>query len=135
MRVTFTGRKQSFTEAQEKKLAARIVKIAKLAGSPDEQGLHVAMASQRHLTKVEVTLHCFGRDAAAVANGADDYQAFTEALEKLEGQVGRLREKRQTAKTRTAPKEAVNSPAAEAAKSRPAAPRLRRVTVGQRQSR
>jgi ribosome-associated translation inhibitor RaiA len=133
MRLTFTGRKQTWTVDQEKKVAARMNRLEKLvrtekSGGEDAHGVHAALSAQRHLTKAEVTLRCFGRDAAGAGSGPDEFHSVIEALAKLEAQVMRLNEKHYTARKRASKKAAAAPPPME----KSPAPALRRVTVGPR---
>jgi len=128
MNIIYSGKTEKFDELQTKKLNARFTKVSKMVEGRGEKELHVVFSSQRHLTKAEATLNYYGHSAVGIASETDGFQALTEALDKLEKQVVKMKSKwRDTKRNGTA------KAAATASLEKPAAPapvlRIRRVPM------
>lgn len=94
MKVTYTGKQKALLPAQQKKLDAKIAKIAKLVDSPkSEKEAHVSLSSERHLTRAEVTVAAYDHNVAGAAAETDQFTAISEAFDKLEKQILKLRTK------------------------------------------
>ncbi len=133
MHLTFTGQAQPFSKEQTKKLDARFAKLGKLVDGKGEKDAHVIFSTQRGKTNAEVTLNYKGHAAVAAQTHADAFQALSEALDKLEKQVLKLRAKSRDTARRNAPaKGAEPAPARSAAAAKPAAPAFKRISVSAR---
>jgi putative sigma-54 modulation protein len=131
MNIIYSGKMENFDELQNKKLNTRFTKVSKMVDGRGEKELHVMFSSQRHLTKAEVTLNYYGHSAVGIASEPDGFQALTEALDKLEKQVVKVKSKwRDTKRNGTA------KAAATASLERPAAvvpaPRIHRIQLASR---
>jgi putative sigma-54 modulation protein len=114
MRITYTGRQEAFTPAQQRKLDAKLAKLAKLLDSRGgEREAHAILTSERHLRRAEITIHLYDRPMVGVAVEADQFTALFQAVERLEKQVLKLRTKKRD--TKREPKQAWESAAAPSA--------------------
>jgi putative sigma-54 modulation protein len=114
MRVTYTGRRGELVPAQEKKLAARFTKLAKLLDRRQaERETHVILTAQRHLQQAEITVRFDDQSMVGIASGEDQFAAMLAAAEKLEKQVLKLRAKRRD--TKRSPRQAWEEEPAEGA--------------------
>jgi putative sigma-54 modulation protein len=105
MKVTFTGKQKDFLPAQKRKMDTRIAKIAKLVDNKkNEQEAHVVFTTERHLTQAEVTVAFYDHKVVSVASETDEFTALSEAFDKMEKQIRRLRTKWRD--TKREPKEA-----------------------------
>jgi putative sigma-54 modulation protein len=131
MHVIYTGRPHEFSDAQARRIDARIGKVAKLVDGKGERELRIYFTSQRHLTKAEATLNYRGHAAVGAATESDAFASVLEALEKLEKQVVKQRTKwRDTKRAPELSVKAVTAPAPEPVPSE--APRIKRVPVSSR---
>ncbi len=131
MNIIYSGKTEKFDELQTRKLNAKFTKVSKMVEGRGEKELHVVFTSQRHLTKAEATLNYYGHSAVGIASETDGFQALTEALDKLEKQVVKVKSKwRDTKRNGTA------KAAATASLERPAAavpgPRIHRIQLTSR---
>ncbi len=141
MQIAYTGKPHNLTKEQSDRLTARLTKLGKLIdgkmvdGISKEKRAHFILTQQRHLTKAEITLHYYGHDLIGAATHADQARAINDALDKLDLQVHKLRQKYLTSKQQGSLKAtpivepAVERPngAAKAAKAKTPKPRLYRV--------
>ncbi len=94
MKITYTGKLEALTPAETRKVEAKFVKIAKLLdGRKGEREAHVILNTERHLNNAEITVRYFEHDLVGVASAADMFIAVTTAVDKLEKQILRLRER------------------------------------------
>jgi len=99
MKVTYTGREETFTPAQTKKIEAKLAKLAKLLDRRSgEREAHVVLANQRHLRRAEITVNVYERPMVGIGTGADQFTALIQAIERLEKQVLKLRAKKRDTK-------------------------------------
>jgi putative sigma-54 modulation protein len=93
MKISYTGPSADLLPKQKTKLEAKLQKCVKMIEGRGEKEVHVIFSRQRHLHKVEITSHAFDHALAGAGSDADLAVAMTEAIEKLETQVIRMREK------------------------------------------
>jgi putative sigma-54 modulation protein len=99
MKVSYTGRQEQLTEAQQKKLNAKLAKLARLLDHRGgEREAHVIMASERHLRRAEITVNVYDHPMVGVASETDEFTALFQAAEKLEKQVLKLQAKKRDTK-------------------------------------
>lgn len=121
MKVTYTGRTENFTPAQEKKLAAKFSKLARLLDRRGgEREAHVILTGQRHLQQAEITVNFSNHPLVGVATSTDQFTAILAATEKLEKQVLKLRTRRRD--TKRIPKNAWALETSEGTAAEPAEP-------------
>ncbi len=95
MKVTYTGKLEKVTPAQQKKLGTRFEKLSKLIDSrKEEKEARVIVTSERHLNRAEITVQCFDRALVGVGSDSDLFTAVYDAIERLEKQLLKLRTKR-----------------------------------------
>ncbi len=94
MKITYTGKLEALAPAETKKIEAKFGKIAKLLDvRKGEREAHVILTQERHMHHAEITVRHLEHDLVGVASAADQYTAICDAIEKLEKQVLRLRER------------------------------------------
>ena len=101
MKITFTGKQQKLSPAQERKLATRFAKLSKMIERRGEKDAHVVLNSERHLHHAEVRVNYYDHPLMGVGSATDQFTAMTEAVDKLEKQVVKLLDRRRDT-TRTA---------------------------------
>lgn len=101
MRITFTGKQEKLAPAQERKLATAFARLSKLIERKGERAALVALSSQRHLQMAEVRLNFFDQTMIGEGKGADQFTAVMEAVENVERQALKSREKWRDAKRET----------------------------------
>src|SRR3984957_5698448 len=105
MRISYTGIKQDLPAKTQKKLDAKFAKLSKLLEKRGEQEAHVVVPLVRHLHKAEVTVQFYDHKLVAQCSDADLFTAIYEALDKLEAQAVKNREKWQGGRKDGAPQE------------------------------
>jgi len=114
MKITYTG-KEALTPAESGKIEAKFAKLAKLLDVPSgEREAHVILAEQRHLKRAEITIRYHDHRLFGEESAADSFTAISTAIEKMEKQILKLREKWRD--TKRGPKEEPETEAAPAAK-------------------
>ena len=93
MKITYTGNQESLAPKQRNKFEAKIQKMSKMLDRRGEREAHVIITRERFLQKVEVAIHAFDHAMVGVGSNTDLFMAMSEALEKLEKQIIRLRSK------------------------------------------
>jgi putative sigma-54 modulation protein len=94
MHVTYTGRNGELTPDQQNKLDARFAKLAKLVERKDgDKGAHVAFSTERHITSAEITVNFYDHGLIGIGSGPDSFTALSAALDKIEKQALKVREK------------------------------------------
>jgi putative sigma-54 modulation protein len=106
MKITFTGKQEKLSPAQERKLATAFGRLSKLIERKGEKAALVALSSERHRQIAEVRINF--NDHALVGEGVatDQFQATMEAVENVEKQAQKGREKWRLAKRDTASRRA-----------------------------
>ena len=131
MNIIYSGKMENFDELQTKKLNTRFTKVSKMVDGRGEKELHVIFSSQRHLTKAEVTLNYYGHSAVGIASEPDGFQALTEAIDKLEKQVAKMKAKWRDTKRNGTVKAAATA-SVEIPVPPPPATRIHRIQVASR---
>ena len=103
MNIHYTGRQVELSEAQKKKLDAKFEKIHTILGKRHEPEAHVILSLERRLHNAEVTLHYRHHTMVVQCSGPDLYAAAQEAVEKLEKQIIRNKDKWRERKRRAKP--------------------------------
>lgn len=93
MRITFTGKQEKLAPTQERKLATAFARLSKLIERGGEKAALVALSSQRHLQMAEVRLNFFDQTMIGEGKGVDQFTALMEAVENVERQALKSREK------------------------------------------
>lgn len=93
MKVVYTGKTKDFTPQLEKKVETKLSRLGKMIDQRGEREAHVFHHEERHLHKVEVKLNIYDHQLCGVAADGDLLTAVTQAVEKLDKQIVRLRTK------------------------------------------
>jgi len=121
MNISYTGKMERFYPAQTEKVDARFAKLAKLLdGKKGERSAHVILTKKRSFHHAEITVNYMDHSLVGEAQDNDQFLAVTSALDKLEKQVLKLREKRREVKS--GPREVWNRVASAKAYAEPEPP-------------
>ena len=127
MKITYTGKPEALSPAENRKIEAKLAKLAKLLDAPrGEREAHVILAAERHLQRAEITVHYRDKELFGESAAGDAFTAMTTAIEKIEKQILKTRTKWRDTK-RSPIQEPEGAPAAEA----PVRTREARRTTGQ----
>lgn len=108
MKIHYTGKLEKLDAVSEKKLQARLDRLAKLLGRRNEKELHVILKTERHLHRAEITLNVNGQPQAGLHAAPDQLSALTGACDKLEKHILKQHDKKIAVKRRAGkPAEAV----------------------------
>lgn len=115
MKITFTGKQQSLTPVQERKLATRFAKLSKMIERRGERDAQMVLNTERHLHHAEIRVHYYDHPLVGAGSATDQFTAMMDAVEKLEKQVVKLRARwRDTKRTAEGKNEAPSAPSATA---------------------
>jgi putative sigma-54 modulation protein len=114
MKITYTGNQEAVAPKQRNKFEAKLQKMSKMLDRRGEREAHVIITKERFLHKVEVTINAFDHAMVGAGSNSDLLVAISDALERLEKQIIRLRSKWRDTK-RHKDKEAMASAGTEAA--------------------
>ena len=94
MKIPYTGRQIELTPAQAQKLEVEFRKVGKLLDNGrGEAEARVVLSHERHLNHAEVTVPYHNHELVGEAADADLFGALHAAVQKLEAQAIRVREK------------------------------------------
>lgn len=93
MKITFSGKQEKLTPAQERKLAIQFGKLSKLLEQRGEKGAQVKLGYERHQQLAEVRLNYYDQALVAAGAGPDQFTAMMEAVEKVQKQALKVRTK------------------------------------------
>lgn len=94
MKVTYTGRQVDLSPVQNGKLEAAFAKVGKLLDNGrSEVEAHVVVSHERYFNNAEITVPYHNHELKGQAADADLFTAIHTAVEKLEKQALKVREK------------------------------------------
>jgi len=93
MNIIYTARQNEFPPQYREKLEAKLHKISKMIEQKGEKEAHIIHKQERHLHVVEITIYTFDHSIVCYGDDSDLLPAMNIALEKLDKQVVKLREK------------------------------------------
>ena len=93
MNINYTGRYEALPPKQRAKVEAKLQKLAKMVERKGEKEAHVIVTQERFLQKVEITMNAWDHALVGVGSDADLEKASHEALDRLEKQILKLRNK------------------------------------------
>ena len=103
MKIAYSGKTEFLTEPQKKKLDTRLSKLAKfLDMKQGEREAHVVLKVEKRTHRADLTALYKGDVLATSGEGADMATAVGAAIEKLDRQLTRSREKKHDSRTRVA---------------------------------
>src|SRR5689334_16156059 len=106
MNIIYTGRQNEFPPQYREKLEAKLQKISKMIERKGEKEAHIIHRQERFLHVVEITINMFDHRIVCYGEDAELLPALNTALEKLDKQVVKLREKWRDTKRHQAPPDA-----------------------------
>ncbi len=114
MKITYSGKPEALSPAEQKKVDAKFEKLAKLLDKRDgEREAHVIYNNERHIHNAEIRVRYRDHELFGAGAAADTFTALSDAVDKLEKQILKVRTKWRD--TKRGPKEEVEgAPAAEA---------------------
>lgn len=134
MKLNFTGKLGRLQADQQRKLEARLAKLSALLDRKSEKEAHVILTSERHLKRAEITTNFYDHPLVGVCDAADNFTALLGAIDKLEKQIRKQRDRWRELKRNGAAKlkkatagPAVAAAAVEAQEANPQTPRVFRV--------
>jgi len=93
MKITYTGRHEVFPAKEKAKLEAKLQKLSKMLERKGEKEAHVILSQERFLHKVEITMNAWDHALVGVGADRDLVTASCAALDKLEKQLHKVRDK------------------------------------------
>lgn len=106
MKIIYSGKNDLLTDPQRKKLETRLGKFAKfLDMKKGEREAHVTLKVEKRTHRADLSVLYKGDVLATAGEGADLSLAFGAAIDKLERQLTRSREKKQDVRKRAASKD------------------------------
>ncbi len=93
MNINYTGRYEALPPKQRAKLEAGLQKLSKMLERKGEKEAHVILTHERFLHKVEITINAWDHALVGVGSDGDLVKAAHDALDKLEKQLLKLRNK------------------------------------------
>jgi putative sigma-54 modulation protein len=93
MQVSYTGIPQELPAKLQSKLDAKFSKLSKLLDGKGEHKAHVIVSHQKRAFRAEVTVHFYDHQFVGIGSHADLFTALATALEKLDTQAVRQRDK------------------------------------------
>jgi putative sigma-54 modulation protein len=105
MKIIYSGKTKEFTPDLEEKIAAKLAKLAKFVEQRGEREVHLTHQVERHLHRIDISMNFYDHAVAGEGVDADLPAAVTQAIEKIEKQLVRIRERwRDTHRTQPAAK-------------------------------
>jgi putative sigma-54 modulation protein len=98
MKANYTGKLEKFYPAQQEKLDARFKKLGKLLDGRSEKFAHVILAKKRGRHSAEITVNYMDRGVVGSAEDPDQFNAICNAVDNLQKQVLKIRDKRREGK-------------------------------------
>ncbi|MCW5962472.1 MAG: ribosome-associated translation inhibitor RaiA [Bryobacterales bacterium] len=103
MKIAYSGKPNGLTEPETKKLEARLQKLARFVDmKKGEREAHVSLRVEKRSHLVDISVLYKGDVLATTGNGPDLFLAASAAVDKLERQLAKSREKRQDTRKRSA---------------------------------
>jgi len=93
MQVSYTGIHQELPPKLQAKLDAKFAKLAKLLDGKGEHKAHVVVSTQKRSVRAEVTVQFYDHQFVGIGTHTDMFTALSTALEKLDTQAVRQRDK------------------------------------------
>ncbi len=106
MNIIYTGTQNEFPPQYREKLEGKLQKLSKMIERKGEKEAHIIHRQERFLHVVEITINMFDHRIVCYGEDAELLTALNTALEKLEKQVVKLREKWRDTKRHQAPPDA-----------------------------
>ncbi len=117
MNIIYTGKQNDFPPQYREKLEGKLQKISKMIERKGEKEAHIIHRQERFLHVVEITINMFDHRIVCYGEDAELLPAVNIAIEKLDKQVVKLREKwRDTKRHASSPELQADEPVSPPAK-------------------
>jgi len=94
MKITYTGRQETLTPQQTRKIESKFAKLARLLDMKQgEREAHVILTTERHIHRAEITVRFHDHNLVGIGAAAEMFPAICEAADRLEKQILKLRGK------------------------------------------
>jgi putative sigma-54 modulation protein len=93
MKISYTGRHEVFPQKPRAKFEAKLQKLSKMVERKGEKEAHVILSQQRFLHTVEITIHAWDHAMVGIGSNGELVAAASDALDKLEKQILKIRSK------------------------------------------
>jgi putative sigma-54 modulation protein len=93
MQVTYTGIHHDLPPKVQAKVDAKFAKLSKLLDGRGEHKAHVVLSQEKRSYKVEVTVNFYSHQFVGIGKHSDLFTAMSAALEKLDAQAVKQRDK------------------------------------------
>ncbi len=93
MKVTYKGMPHALPPKMQQKVDAKFAKIAKLLDGRGEREAHVIVTQERRMCCAEITAQFYDHQLVVSGTDADLFTALSKAIEKLDAQAVKLRDK------------------------------------------
>ena len=127
MHIIYTGREEQISPKIRNKMENKLRKISKMLEQRGEKEAHVILRQERFLYNLEITINAFDHALVCAGKDADLETAANTAMDKLEKQVVKLREKWRDTKRNVSKEAVIAGPPPRAAKASNGSRRQRRV--------
>jgi len=127
MHIIYTGREEQISPKIRNKMENKLRKISKMLEQRGEKEAHVILRQERFLYNLEITINAFDHALVCAGKDADLETAANTAMDKLEKQVVKLREKWRDTKRNVSKEAVIAGPPPKAAKVPNGSRRQRRV--------
>jgi putative sigma-54 modulation protein len=118
MNVSYKGLKTALPAPIQARLDRKFAKLSKLLEKRGEREAHVVVTAQKGLHRAEITIQFYDHQLVGLATHADPFLALSEAIQKIEAQAVKQREKwREKGRRGASPKTAAASLAGVSASS------------------
>jgi putative sigma-54 modulation protein len=105
MKLIYSGKTKEFTPDLEEKIGVRLAKLGKFIEQRGEREVHLTHQLERHLHRIDITMNFYDHGLVGEGVDADLPTAVNHAIEKLEKQLLKIRERwRDTHRTQGANK-------------------------------
>ena len=135
MKISYTGRHEAFPPKARAKFETKLQKLSKMIDRRGEKEAHVILTQERFLHKVEITINAWDHAMVGIGSNGDLSTAALDALDKLEKQVLKLRNKWRDTKRHKEKGVAVGAAASEPAASSKGTKRPAKLAAGTRDKR
>lgn len=93
MKLIYSGKTKEFTPELEEKIGSKLSKLSKHVEQRGEREAHLSHHVVRHLHRICIELKFYDHNVVAEGNNSDLEAAACEAIEKLEVQILKLRDR------------------------------------------
>jgi len=93
MKLIYSGKTKDFTPELEDKITVKLGRLSRLIEQRGEREIHLTHQVERHLHKIEITMNFYDHSLVGEGSDAEVATAVCCAIEKLEKQVVKIRER------------------------------------------